>query len=108
MKLRALSNINSGQFNAGDVFEMADEQAEQLIEAGAAEAFDGQTVAEAAVEPTQEAPATPAPLEEASVSPSVEPTQVIPEEVVQPQVTPEQIAADVAALEPSSNEVRIS
>jgi hypothetical protein len=40
MRLRALSNINSGQYVKGDEFEMADDEAFSLIKAKAAEKID--------------------------------------------------------------------
>lgn len=125
MKLKALSNINSGQHETGDVFDIADDEGQQLVDAGAAQLFDGNEIVEdqaesssdvanvtpeveAPVEVPAEAPVTPAPLEGASDSSSEE-VQVETPKVVQPnQPTPEQITQDLAASESSSDEVRIS
>lgn len=126
MQLRALSNINSGQYVAGDVFASDDIEAEQLIEAGAAELVseaaeestesvsETDTATEAASEQTAEATATPAPLEEASDSSSSEAqAQKVEVKTAEPALDPleAQIQKDVAETETGStdsSEVKIS
>lgn len=104
MKVRALSNINSGQYAAGDEFDIDDSSADQLIEAGAAEAVDPSSakVADA------EAPATADPLVSGSpVDGDIQPPESKPaiQEATPPQKsepkqpTEAQIAATLAASE---------
>ena len=108
MKVKVLSNINSGQFVAGDIAEFPDSEAQALIEAGAVEAL-----AETAPEqpdgfpvhnPVQSAPPAPAAPEAPAANAPLEPSPAASsasstassEQSKQP--TPEQIANDVAGL----------
>lgn len=96
MKVKVLSNINSGQFVAGDVTDMSDSEAEQLIEAGAVEAFTDEGVAPAP-DPLPVTPQASEPVGTLSQpqKPAVEPAK--------PQKVPsqEQIAKDMELAEGS-------
>lgn len=118
MKVKALGNINSGQYVAGDVFVIDEVEAAQLIEAGAVEVSDDEvqsakdvvdTPAPEAQEATPpEVPLPPVQPPAASVSdqPVVNPPASPPASAkagaASPSPTAEQIAQDVAATESKS------
>lgn len=96
MRLVVLSNINSGQYVAGDQFEADEALAQELIEAGAAREFtEADTVEvsdEAPVEPPAdpEAPATDSPLVPEQPVVSDSPESQVPVEPPQDPSTPAQ------------------
>lgn len=79
MKVKVLSNINSGQFVAGDVTDLDEATAQQLIDAGAAEAFTEQEVAPApdplAVPPAASESPAQVPAAESTPKPPKIPTE---------------------------------
>ena len=120
MKVKAIANINSGQYNVGDEFELAESEALALIEAGAVlsleadalKAEETNTVTEQpTVTPPVEAPATEVPLVPApdqtgtlDAQPMPEqPSPVLKNEGKQP--TEAEIARTVALAEKSSTDL---
>lgn len=114
MKVKALGNINSGQYVAGDVFVIDEVEAAQLIEAGAVEVSDDE------VQSAKDVVDTPAPEAQEATPPEVPlppvqpPVDSVSEQPVantpasakagaaSPNPTAEQIAQDVAATESKS------
>lgn len=103
MRLKLLSDINSGQYSSGDVADFSEAEGQALIDAEVAELFDGESSTVTSDEPT------PMEVTETTI-PLVEPT---PMEVVQPTPkakipTEEQIVKDMALADSLSEPTRIN
>lgn len=109
MKVKALSNINSGQYVAGDIAEFPDEEARLLIESKAAEPYVDEKPAEQSADgfpqheqqPAQPQAPTP-PAAPPQPAPAPQPQPAAPPAPTQPQggqPTPEEVAAAAAMAE---------
>lgn len=111
MRVKALGNINSGQYVAGDVFELSDSEADELIEAGVViEATDDDDKVKVDEVPPTEAPATENPLAEQPVASDSQEEAKPVETPKTKQPTAEQIDQDLAneAGSPNSQNEPIS
>lgn len=110
MKVKVLSNINSGEFLAGSVVDFPDEQANELIEAGAVKLFDPETDVASTESADVSQPDQPAGEAQEALPPEVPLAPPEPAPVAQapakasqaPSPTAEQIAQDVASTESKS------